>query len=191
MVSSSLQPVVTWMISPRCSATIEAVVKPMGTTFHAAQCAETAGARGLTRRTASIHNMLTATHACMHARTAHACVRACMDGGGHVAPPPSHRPPARLTLALQLLDLGLAYALDGGELPLGRVREGLDCVYAALLELLDVSRRDAVRLQAAGRRGAAGQGMGKRGTGVAELTALRPRARRARARRERPAGRCC
>lgn len=36
--SSSLQPVVIWMISLRCSATMEAVVKPMGTIFQAAGC---------------------------------------------------------------------------------------------------------------------------------------------------------
>lgn len=36
MSSSSLQPVVTLMSSDRCSATMEAVVKPIGTSFHAA-----------------------------------------------------------------------------------------------------------------------------------------------------------
>ena len=35
-VSNSLQPVVICTMSPRCSAITEAVVKPMGTTFHAA-----------------------------------------------------------------------------------------------------------------------------------------------------------
>ncbi len=36
MESSSLQPVVIWMMSPRCSAMVVAVVKPMGTNFQAA-----------------------------------------------------------------------------------------------------------------------------------------------------------
>lgn len=40
MVSSSLQPVVIWMMSPRCSAMVVAVVNPMGTSFQAAPIPE-------------------------------------------------------------------------------------------------------------------------------------------------------
>jgi hypothetical protein len=50
------------------------------------------------------------------------------------------------TLALQLVDLGLAEALDERELLLARVREGLDRVHAALEQLLEVGRGDALGL---------------------------------------------
>jgi len=52
------------------------------------------------------------------------------------------------TLLLQLLHLGLAQALDEGQLLLGRVGQGLDGVDATIQQLLDVCCWDAMGLNA-------------------------------------------
>lgn len=64
---------------------------------------------------------------------------------------PARSPVARpfllgLTLALQLVDLGFAEALDQRELLLAGVGERLDRVDAALEQLFEVGRRDALSL---------------------------------------------
>ena len=56
-----------------------------------------------------------------------------------------------LTLGDDLVGFGLGNAFDGQQVLFGRVDDGLDCVVAGLLELLDVPGRDAVLLQ--GRHG--------------------------------------
>lgn len=61
-------------------------------------------------------------------------------------PPPLDNPTKKRTLALQLVDLRLAEALDERELLLAGVRERLDRVDAALEQLLEVGDRDALRL---------------------------------------------
>lgn len=59
---------------------------------------------------------------------------------------PVEKQKEKRTLALQLVDLGLAEALDERELLLAGVRERLDRVDAALEQLLEVGRGDALCL---------------------------------------------
>lgn len=73
MLSSSLHPVVIRAIEPRCSATIAAVVNPMGTIFHAA------GRRGpecMLSKVHSVHSMVLHRR-CRRARP-HLLAAACL-----------------------------------------------------------------------------------------------------------------
>jgi len=151
--SSSLHPVLMLMISPRCSATMVAVVKPIGTSFQAVFGV------GLDVCVCVFYSFGFSVFGGWYGAG-----EGVARGGGREQAgrwrqeraqlkrsPPSPGPPrsfllAGLTLALQLVDLGLAEALDERELLLAGVGERLDRVDAALDQLLEVGRRDALGL---------------------------------------------
>ncbi len=136
MESSSLQPVVTEMELPRCSAMSAADTKPMGTSFHAARTrTQVVGWCGAARSPRTQWATAPSRRPCGCCRAGSALLR---------------RGPW-LACLLELLDLGLAQALDGQQLLLGRVRDGVDGEDAAIGQLLDVRGRDALLLHAQGR----------------------------------------
>jgi hypothetical protein len=141
-VSNSLQPVVICTMSPRCSATTVAVVKPMGTTFHAVP------------------------------QQRRYVARAALPAPWQRSTLAWRRGSRARALGLHLGHLCLADALDSAQLFLGGVRQGLHGVDAALLELLYVCSGHPELLREHARAGtrAAGAACAARGPGLRRPT---------------------